>query len=391
MSSTSTSSRAAPSYRLPQKQPPLANKGHLHGNPPNRLCVIVSQAALRQLEAYSQSDTERELGGALLGQAYRHGERLFVEIGAVLPADNHSHGPVHFTFTADSWPALQKAQAQQYPQLDMVGWFHTHPDLGVFYSSDDVVVHSAAFTLPWHVGLVLDPVRREGCFFGWRDGELAALPGFYELLDEQLEPVVDWQVAISRYASETGIYHEPPPYVPPTRQTTLTSQQWSPQWSQKWLKQYGPWPAIGGSLFLLLLFLLAGLWLGSLNRQVSALQQAVITLAGATDNAAACPDPRLRLLVPVANGRITPGPISFIGTTDYPDAHRYRLEGRLHGGDSWQIIQEWRRDIPLGELGQWDTSGYPAGLYEVRLIAVDSNNVRLAHTSLCQIVIEIGP
>jgi proteasome lid subunit RPN8/RPN11 len=377
MTSTSTSSRAAPTYRLPQKQPPLASKGQLHGHPPDRLCVIVSQAALQQLEAYSLGDTKRELGGALLGQAYRHGERLFVEIGAVLPADNHNHGPVHFTFSADSWSALQRAQAEQYPQLDMVGWFHTHPDLGVFYSSDDVVVHSAAFTLPWHVGLVLDPVRREGCFFGWQDGELAALPGFYELLDEQPESVVDWRVV------KSAVYHEMPPPLSRTRQATLTSRQW--------LTPYVLWPAIGGSLLLLLLFLVAGLWLGSLNRQVGALQQAVITLANETENAAACPDPGLRLLVPVANGRITPGPISFIGTASHPDAHRYRLEGRLHGGDTWQLLQEWRRDIPLGEVGRWDTSGYPAGLYEVRLIAVDSNNVRLAHTGLCQIVIELDP
>jgi proteasome lid subunit RPN8/RPN11 len=377
MTSTSTSSRAAPTYRLPQKQPPLASKGQLHGHPPDRLCVIVSQAALQQLEAYSLGDTERELGGALLGQAYRHGERLFVEIGAVLPADNHNHGPVHFTFSADSWSALQRAQAEQYPQLDMVGWFHTHPDLGVFYSSDDVVVHSAAFTLPWHVGLVLDPVRREGCFFGWQDGELAALPGFYELLDEQPESMVDWRVV------KSAVYHEMPPPLSRTRQATFTSRQW--------LTPYVLWPAIGGSLLLLLLFLVAGLWLGSLNRQVGALQQAVITLANETENAAACADPGLRLLVPVANGRIDPGPISFIGTASHPDAHRYRLEGRLHGGNTWQLLREWRQDVTLGELGQWDTSGYPAGLYEARLIAVDNNNVRLTHTSLCQIVIEIGP
>jgi proteasome lid subunit RPN8/RPN11 len=380
MTSTSTSSRAAPTYRLPQRQPPLANKCHLHGRPPDRLSVIVSQAALHQLEVYSESDTERELGGALLGQAYRHGERLFVEIRAILPANNHNHGPVHFTFSADSWLAMQKAQAEQYPQLDMVGWFHTHPDLGVFYSSDDVVVHSAAFTLPWHVGLVLDPVRREGCFFGWQDGELATLPGFYELLDEQPQPVVKWDVVT------TAVYHDIPLPLQPAQQATVTNQQW--------LAQYGPWPAVGGSLILLFLFLFLGLWLGNLNRQVNVLQQAVTSLAAETlqeSNVAACPDPGLRLLVPVANGRIIPGPINFIGTASHPDAHRYRLEGRLHGGNTWQLLREWRQDVTLGELGQWDTSGYPAGLYEVRLIAVDNNNVRLAHTSLCQIVIEIGP
>ncbi len=389
MTSTSTSSRAAPIYRLPQKQPPLAKKGHLHGQQPDGLCVIVSQAALRQLDAHSQSDTERELGGVLLGQAYRHGTRLFVEVQAILAADNDNHGPIHFTFSADSWPALQKAQAEHYPQLDIVGWFHTHPDLGVFYSSDDIVVHSAAFTLPWHVGLVLDPVRHEGCFFGWQNGELAALPGFYELLDEQPESVVGWQVAISHYASETGIYDAMPPPVarPRSPRAKLTSQQWG----EGWLDHYGPWPAVGGSLLLLSFFLFMALWLGNLSRQVGALQQAVTVLAYETDNAAACPDPKLRLLVPVTNGRIPSGPVSFIGTASHPDAHSYRLEGRLHGGSDWQLVRQWRRDVSLGNLGRWDTSGFPAGLYEVRLIAVDNNNVRLAHTSLCQIVIEIGP
>ena len=377
MTSTSTSSRGAVVYNLPQKQPPLASKGHLHGRQPNGLCIIVDQAALRQLAAHSRSDTERELGGVLLGQAYRHGTRLFVEVEAILAANNQNHGPVHFTFSADSWAALQQAQAEQYPELNIVGWFHTHPNLGVFYSSDDVVVHSAAFTLPWHIGLVLDPVRHEGGFFGWQNGELTGLPGFYELLDEQPESVMDWKVV------EAAVYDEMPVPPNPTRTATTTSLQW--------LAPYGPWPAVGGSLLLLLLFLIAGLWLGSLNRQVSALQQAVTALAHETENAVVCPDPDLRLLSPVHNGRISPGPISFIGTASHPDAHRYRLEGRLHGGDAWQLLQEWRRDIPLGELGQWDTTSYPATLYEVRLIAVDSNNVRLAHTSLCQIVIEIEP
>jgi hypothetical protein len=132
--------------------------------------------------------------------------------------------------------------------------------------------------------------------------------------------------------------------------------------------------------------------LGNLNRQVSQLQQVVIGLAAETlqeTNIAACPDPGLRVLVPVANGRIPPGSITFIGTAEHPDAHRYRLEGRLHGSSDWRLLRQWRSDIALGELGSWDTSGYPDGLYEVRLIAVDNNNVRLANSELCQLVIEL--
>ena len=370
-------------YRLPQRQPPLANKCQLHGQPPTHLCVIATQAVLQEIASYSRSDTERELGGVLLGQAYRHGERLYVEVSAILAADNHDHGPLHFTFAADSWTALQKAQAAHYPQLDMVGWFHTHPDLGAFYSSDDVVVHSAAFTLPWHIGLVLDPVRHEGCFFGWQEGELVALPGFYELLDGQVDSVVDWHVV------PTAVYYDLPPLTAPTQAQTSHSY-WPSRRLQPTAFDDWPWWVGAGALLLLLLLLL--LWVGSLNRQLDQLQQVTIALANETlqeRNVAACPDAGLRLFVPVVNGRLATGPISIIGTANFPAAHTYRLEGRLHGSTEWQLLNQWRRDIPLGELGQWDTTGYPASRYEVRLIAVDTNNIRLAHSPLCQILFEL--
>ena len=111
------------------------------------------------------------------------------------------HGPVHFTFTADSWAQLHDDRAIQFPDLDIVGWFHTHPDLGVFYSADDIVVHSAAFVMPWQVGLVLDPVREECCFFSWSpngkddvERELAPLASFYEIYDEQENSLTRWHI-----------------------------------------------------------------------------------------------------------------------------------------------------------------------------------------------------
>lgn len=182
----------------------------LHGRQPDSTqpLITVGQLALRQIEAHAASNLQVELGGVLLGYASQDADQLTVDIVAALPVATEDHGPVHFTFTADSWAQIHQDRMRRYPDLQIVGWFHTHPDLGVFYSADDVVVHSAAFVMPWHVGLVLDPVRAEGCFFGWRTvtaeeaiegpgmtGELALAPlsGFEELLDEQVSSVVRWR------------------------------------------------------------------------------------------------------------------------------------------------------------------------------------------------------
>jgi proteasome lid subunit RPN8/RPN11 len=196
---------------LPEEVSPLVDGSHqLHGErPPAGLpVVLISQLALRQVESHAQSNLQAEVGGALLGRVYRSDDQTLVEIGAALPAVSHDHGPVHFTFTADAWSQLHRDRERHHPELTIIGWFHSHPDLGVFFSADDVVVHSAAFVLPWHVALVVDPVRGEGCFFGWQadaaEREIVPLPGFFELLDEEQDSVLPWRLTPWAQWQEAG-------------------------------------------------------------------------------------------------------------------------------------------------------------------------------------------
>lgn len=407
MTSASTSSKTAVSQpppetepetshpgiqQLPQKQPPpLDEQAALHGKTPGQIVPIVTQAALAQIDAHSRSNTRTELGGALLGRAFRHENKVYVRIEAALPAVSADHGPVHFTFNADTWSQLRTDREKNYPNLEIVGWFHTHPNLGVFYSGDDVVVHSAAFTLPWHVGLVVDPVRQEACFFGWDKGELIPFAGFYELLDAQETPFVTWRVprtsvwtdaseaelAQSRQTLQAG---EPSTvYAPATPKATFN-------------------PGIGlivGSIGLLLaLFMLIG-WVIPLNQQVNRLENVVLIMADealADTNAAACPDPRLRLLNPIWGSRFRIGSeVAVMGTASHPDAARYQVEQRLSGADSWTLLNTVRRSTKLGELAAWDTTTVLPGEYELRLTAVDRNNIRLANTARCEIAIELIP
>jgi proteasome lid subunit RPN8/RPN11 len=349
----------------------------------------VGQTALRQIADHSISNLSTELGGALLGQAYRHQGKLFVEVSAALPAQNQDHGPIHFTFTADSWAQFQRDRTAHYPDLDIVGWFHTHPGLGVFYSSDDVVVHSAAFTLPWHVGLVVDPVRHEACFFGWVDGILAPMPGFYELMDQQRESVIDWHVVRTSVWQHAYGEEELPPPQPtpgrvymPARGPVLSSVR--PQLG--WL--------LGALGLLLGFFLLVG-WVIPLNREVNRLESVVLTLADealADSNAAICPDPNLRLLVPLTGSQVPVGTsVDVVGTARHPQAVRYRVEGRPLAAENWMLVNAQRGHTSLGQMATWDTTDYAPGTYELRLTAVDRNNIRLANTELCLITLELTP
>jgi proteasome lid subunit RPN8/RPN11 len=231
---------------------------HLHGHAPagNQVRVFINQTALRQIEEHANSDLDKEVGGVLMGHL-REGEVYrSIEVLAALPAVSDDHGPIHFKFTADAWVRIHEDRDDQYPNLQIVGWFHTHPDLGVFYSADDVVVHSAAFVMPWQVGLVLDPIRKEGCLFGWLTvpnemvkPQLAPINGYYEILDQQPASTAGWNLIRSTIWQES--YQ---PYVDqPARDLYLPQNDWPA------LPPINPWWGVllgGLSLIISLLLLL---------------------------------------------------------------------------------------------------------------------------------------
>lgn len=206
---------------LPYRIPPVADACLLHGGLPDDAHprVVMSQAAVRQVARHCESDTQVELGGVLLGHAYLHNQQVFVQVEAAIPAITDDQGPVHFTFTGDAWAQLHADKQELYPDLDIVGWFHTHPDLGVFFSADDEVVHAAAFTQPWHVGLVVDPIRQTASYFGWSGREIRPILGFYELILPDAAPegeiprtAVKWEIDVddSWLYMPTTTYASPP-------------------------------------------------------------------------------------------------------------------------------------------------------------------------------------
>lgn len=369
--------------------PDFSSGYFLHGEEPTNadVWVITRQSALEQIRSHSISNLRTELGGVLLGRAYRAGKRLLVIIKAALPAVSKDHGPVHFTFSADSWTQIHKDKAEKYPDLDIIGWFHTHPALGVFYSSDDVVVHSAAFTLPWHVGLVVDPIRNEAGFFGWQQGELVPFTGFYEKLEEHPEPVVRWR------SVRTSVWHTPQYGETLYESDAASSQTPAVARQQSWFSPYLGVLVAAASL-LITFFLLIG-WVAGLNRQVNQLETVITTMAEeglANSNAALCPDANLRILTPLTGSKALVGdPVAILGSATVSDAARYQLQSRLIGTEAWDTITVRRRDTELGQLGKWNTKELLPGTYEVRLTAVDSNNIRLSNSASCVINLDLVP
>jgi proteasome lid subunit RPN8/RPN11 len=139
---------------------------HGNGGP----LLLIAEEAFEQMLADCRNDTSREHAGALLGTAWRDPSGdLYVAVDAAVLAESTVGSSVHVTFTPESWPRIWE-ELRVAPERRLVGWYHTHPGLGVFLSGTDLRTQALFFSHPWQVAVVMDPRRNEIGFFHGREG-----------------------------------------------------------------------------------------------------------------------------------------------------------------------------------------------------------------------------
>ncbi len=162
------------------------------------LFVFITQNAYVRMCAHAGSDLENEVGGWMAGKFCRdslHGTP-FIVIDAVLPAVYTQQGAAHLTFTGDTQVALHNHLDAHFPDKVFLGWYHTHPRMGVFLSQWDAWLHQNFFPELWQVALVIEPHQSiGGLFIRQQDGSLdqQAYYGFYELTNRIQRSVIFWR------------------------------------------------------------------------------------------------------------------------------------------------------------------------------------------------------
>jgi proteasome lid subunit RPN8/RPN11 len=111
-----------------------------------------------------------EMGGLLIGNVYasEDKQRLIVFVEDSMAALAFSGTRVSLSMNSDVWSsASRSAEGRGY----IVGWYHSHPDLGAFFSSTDRDTQRAFFPSNHSLGLVVDPVRIEERWFSGMDSK----------------------------------------------------------------------------------------------------------------------------------------------------------------------------------------------------------------------------
>jgi proteasome lid subunit RPN8/RPN11 len=138
--------------------------------------IVCPDEQMLRIEEHCFSETRIEVGGFLIGKI--EAERTTVTQAV---AANHTIGKsTQLTFTHDTWNDIYATLAKLPKDVSLIGWYHSHPNFGVFLSEHDQFIQNNFFKSKGQITIVVDPIRG-------RRGWFRSIEGKIEKYDEEVD------------------------------------------------------------------------------------------------------------------------------------------------------------------------------------------------------------
>jgi hypothetical protein len=115
------------------------------------------------------------MGGLLIGSVYSiaaETDKFVVAVSDHARSVEYDSTGVSLRMDTSVW---DNARLKSQDGRTVIGWYHSHPNLGAFFSGTDRRTQRSFFNHPHCVGLVIDPIRsEERWFIGAESDELSA-------------------------------------------------------------------------------------------------------------------------------------------------------------------------------------------------------------------------
>ena len=132
--------------------------------------VYISENVLKVIKEICTT-SNLELFGYLVGNVFEWKKKKYVIITDQLYDKNAVDSQQYFTSQIDgaagNFDVVLKGlrDLRKDDDLRILGWWHTHPDFGLFLSTTDIHTQKFFFPETYQVALILDPIRNEYTFF----------------------------------------------------------------------------------------------------------------------------------------------------------------------------------------------------------------------------------
>lgn len=148
---------------LPQATFPVSPKSDFR--------VAIAEPVHRGINAHASEDTSVEICGVLVGSWAKDSHGPYAVIEQYIRCNAATQKFAEVTFTHESWSQINQEMDTKYQNLRIIGWYHSHPNFGIFLSDRDCFIQENFFSGPGQVAFVVDPVRKLEGMFEWRNGK----------------------------------------------------------------------------------------------------------------------------------------------------------------------------------------------------------------------------
>lgn len=149
--------------------------------------VHIAPDVHRGIAQHAATDTSVEICGVLVGQWKQDPDGPFAVVTDYIRCDSASSKFAEVTFTHESWAQINQEMDTRYADSRIIGWYHSHPDFGIFLSDRDRFIQENFFSGAGQVAYVVDPVRKLEGVFAWKDGKPEAVSQYW--VGERIVPV----------------------------------------------------------------------------------------------------------------------------------------------------------------------------------------------------------
>lgn len=128
---------------------------------------------------HARHDKSVEICGVLVGRWERDENGPYAVVTNFIRCEQAASKFAEVTFTHESWAQINSEMDTKYAELRIIGWYHSHPDFGIFLSERDCFIQEHFFSGPGQIAYVIDPVRELEGAFAWRAGKPELLPYYW--------------------------------------------------------------------------------------------------------------------------------------------------------------------------------------------------------------------
>jgi len=141
--------------------------------------IHMTRDAYGEVTSHAKSSLDAEICGVLVGRLQEDDRGLWVDVQAALRGTTSKQGSTHVTYTAETWEEIYNVKEKDFPKLDIVGWYHSHPGFGVEFSDMDLFVQQNFFSGRGQLALVIDPLGGDEAICANVEDDIAHIASFW--------------------------------------------------------------------------------------------------------------------------------------------------------------------------------------------------------------------